>query len=170
VKIFFLMLAVLAGFAGGTQPLLNGALSRTKGVPEAVYVSVSVTFVAIVLILAAKSMRMSETGLAFSGWSAALLAVAAVLAALALALVTHGVAPWYFTSGLLGLVVLFGATAATPVLGAGTTIAAVVLGQLLAGLLWDQIGVLGLSQIAISPQRLAGVALVVCGVVLVRGL
>jgi transporter family-2 protein len=171
MKVLALVLAVAGGLAVGTQPLLNGALSRSRGVTEAVYVSITVSFAAIALVLAGKAARAGGVlGLPFDLRSALVLAGAAALAALALALTAHDVAPWFFGAGLLGLIVLFAGTAATPILGVGVTVALLVAGQLAAGIFWDRLGVLGLPVVPVTPQRLAGMLLVVAGVILVRGL
>lgn len=168
MKLLALLVAVVGGLAVGTQPLLNGALSRSRGVLEAVFVSISVSYTAVVLLLALRATR-TPPGLPFGprSWLAA--GGAAALAALALALTARDIAPPFFTAGLLGIVVLLAGTAATPILGVGATAAALTAGQLGAGIVLDQLGLLGLPEVPISPQRLLGVLLVVAGVVLVRG-
>jgi transporter family-2 protein len=124
----------------------------------------------VVLLLAAKAARGLRLGLPYSTGSAMALAGAVVLAALTLALVGRSIAPWYFTAGLLGLVVLLAGTVATPILGVGVTTAALTAGQLGIALVWDQVGVLGLPEVPVSPQRVLGLLLVIAGVVLIRGL
>ncbi|MGI8915136.1 MAG: DMT family transporter [Chloroflexota bacterium] len=170
MKAWALVFAVIGGLAIGTQPLLNGALGRTRGVFEAVFVSITVSYAAVVLLLALKAARGLPLGLPLSGWVAAVEAAALVLAVLALAIVGRDIAPWYFSAGLLGVIVLVAGTVATPILGVGLTTAALTAGQLGIAIVWDQVGVLGLPETAISPQRIVGMLLVVAGVVLIRGL
>lgn len=170
MKVVALLFAITGGLAVGTQPLLNGALGRTRGVFEAVFVSITVSFAAVVILLAAQAARGSPVGLPFSTRSAMALAGALVMTALTLAMVGRDIAPWYFTAGLLGLVVLVAGTVATPILGVGVTTAALTAGQLGVAIVWDQIGVLGLPEVPISPQRVLGMLLVIAGVVLIRGL
>lgn len=168
MRIMALVFAVLGGLAVGTQPLLNGALGRTRGVFEAVFVSITVSFTAVVLFLLAKTARGLPLGLPFSSGSAITLLGTFVLAVLTLAMVGRDIAPWYFTAGLLGLVVLVAGTVATPILGVGVTTAVLTAGQLGIAIVWDQVGVLGLPEIPISPQRVLGMVLVIAGVVLIR--
>ena len=170
MKSLAVVLAVLGGVAVATQPLLNGALGRSRGVLEAVFVSISVSYLAIVLALALKAARGAPLGLPMTAWPWLVLWLATVLAALTLALVARTVAIWYFAAGLLGLVVLFAGTVATPLLGAGATVALLTAGQVGAGIAWDQFGVLGLPVIPLTPQRLVGLALVVLGILLIRQL
>lgn len=55
-----------------------------------------------------------------------------------------------------------------PRLGAATTLALVVAGQMLGALIFDQVGLLGVPQHAATPGRLLGAACVVAGVLLIR--
>jgi transporter family-2 protein len=80
-----------------------------------------------------------------------------------------GDAPWWvWFGGLLGGLYVVSATVTAPHLGAATLIAVVVAGQSLASLLVDQFGWVGFDEHHVSPGRLAGMALVAAGVVLVR--
>ena len=53
-------------------------------------------------------------------------------------------------------------------LGAATFFALLITGQMLASVLFDQFGLLGLAQRSIDLPRLVGIALLVGGVVLIR--
>jgi transporter family-2 protein len=55
-----------------------------------------------------------------------------------------------------------------PRLGAATTLVLVVVGQMVCSLLVDHFGVLGVPQHSASPVRLAGAALLILGVALIR--
>lgn len=80
-----------------------------------------------------------------------------------------GDAPWWvWFGGLLGGVYVVAAVVTAPHLGAATLIAVVVGGQSLASLLVDQFGWVGFDEHHVNPGRLAGMALVAAGVVLVR--
>ena len=99
----------------------------------------------------------------------------AALAILAMALqqrpemtATRGL-PWYaWTGGLYGAVFVVAAAWGVPRLGVATTITLMVAGQLLIGLALDHFGAFGAPTHPINLGRLAGVALVIGGVVLVR--
>jgi bacterial/archaeal transporter family-2 protein len=56
---------------------------------------------------------------------------------------------------------------AAPKIGALVLVASLVLGQVIASLVFDQFGWLGYPQISISPQRLIGAALILIGMWLV---
>lgn len=77
--------------------------------------------------------------------------------------------PWYaWIGGLYGVIFVVAATWAVPRLGVAMTITLMVAGQLMLSLILDHFGALGVPQAPISLTRLAGVALVIGGVILVR--
>ena len=101
----------------------------------------------------------------------AVLAVAAVVTRQALpSAAAIGRAPWWmWTGGLYGAAFIFMAVVATPRLGAGLTMAAAIVGQLVAALLIDHYGVFGAEVIPISAMRVVGVLLLIGGALLIRG-
>jgi transporter family-2 protein len=75
---------------------------------------------------------------------------------------------WYYLlGGLLGAVYVANALVAVNSIGAGGVAAATIAGQLTASVVADRLGVLGLEQVSLSPQRILGVALLLVGTVLV---
>jgi bacterial/archaeal transporter family-2 protein len=80
-------------------------------------------------------------------------------------------APWWaWTGGLLGAFFVCMALSLVPRMGASTYLAAMIAGQLIAGLVIDHYGLVGLIPREISPGRIAGVLLVVAGVACIRWL
>lgn len=78
----------------------------------------------------------------------------------------HG--PWWlWIGGVQGAVYVGGAAAVTPRLGAGGFLVCVVAGQILAAMLVDHFGLMGLATKPINLTRLAGVVLILGGVLLV---
>lgn len=78
-------------------------------------------------------------------------------------------ASWYlWTGGALGGFFIIMAIFLVPKLGAASFIALFVVGQMLASLAFDHFGAFGLEKHAASPVRLAGAALLIAGVVLIR--
>lgn len=74
-------------------------------------------------------------------------------------------APWWSWCGcLLGIAYIATSTAVAPRIGVATTLALVVTGQVLAALVIDQLGLLGLPSRPATAWRLAGAGLVVAGV------
>ena len=75
---------------------------------------------------------------------------------------------WQWIGGLLGAVYIAAAVILAPRLGAATMIASVVAGQMLASLVLDHFAWIGFTQHPASGARIAGLALIVAGVLLMR--
>jgi transporter family-2 protein len=74
---------------------------------------------------------------------------------------------WAWMGGLLGAIYVASVTVLGPRLGGMTMVALVIAGQLAVALVVDQFGVLGYPQIAVTPTRLLGAALLLVGVLLI---
>ena len=75
---------------------------------------------------------------------------------------------WYYLlGGLLGAAYVFTALVIVGEIGAGGVAAATISSQLTASVLIDRLGLFGLEEAPITPERLAGVALLFAGTYLV---
>lgn len=139
-----LLLALLAGTLVALQAPTNAMLSRALGSPiSAAFVSFLVGTAALALIVLISPSR---------GDGAALRGL-----------------PWYaWLGGLYGAVFAAVAAFGAPRIGVAALLMAMIAGQLLAALLLDHFGALGLDRQPISLARAGGLALVIAGVVLVR--
>ena len=119
----------------------------------------------------------AELGRATGNFAAALVSFAIGTLALAAIVVLSGKATglsstfdvsWYYlVGGLLGALYVTNALIAVSVIGAGGVAALTVAGQLTASVAIDRLGLFGLDQVPLSPERLLGVALLLVGTVLV---
>ena len=75
---------------------------------------------------------------------------------------------WQWTGGLIGAIYIAGVVVLAPRLGAGTLVAAIVGGQMVASLLLDHFGWVGFPEHPVSALRLLGAALVILGVALIQ--
>ena len=99
---------------------------------------------------------------------AAVLAIALVVTRAKLQAGWIGQTPWYgFVGGLYGAGIVAASAWATPKLGAGTTLVVIVTAQVALGVLLDQLGVLGLAHHPLGWLRMAGVAAVTAGAVMI---
>lgn len=69
--------------------------------------------------------------------------------------------------GCLGTIYVWSTIFATPKIGAALALALTIAGQMIAALFLDHFSVLGLTKYPATPERIAGVVLVVLGVSLV---
>ena len=77
--------------------------------------------------------------------------------------------PWYaWLGGFYGAFFVAVAAFAAPRLGVGVLLTAAIAGQLLGAIVLDHFGLLGLARNPITVTRVAGIGLVLLGVLLVR--
>lgn len=141
--VWVFLVAVAGGVALAVQAPLNASLGRSLGaVLPAAALSFGIGFVVL-------------TGLSLVSLSSPFARLASV-------------PPWQWAGGLLGAFYVWSVIWGVPRLGVVSLMAAMLLGQLSAGLLLDAIGAFGLPVKPISPARLAAVGLVAAGLVLSR--
>ena len=78
------------------------------------------------------------------------------------------VAPWQLMGGLLGAMFVFGTTLLAPRIGVATMLSLVIAGQVLASLVFDRVGILGMVERELSAPRAIGAVLVIAGVLMVN--
>lgn len=135
---------LVSGVFSAMQPPTNAMLLRASGSPlNAALVSFAVGTIALIVVCASLRARPD-------------LAAAAS-------------APWYaWMGGIYGAVFVASAAFATPRIGVAPTLTLLIAGQAVAALAIDHWGAFGVLRHPINGLRLAGMALVVAGVVLVR--
>ena len=136
-------LSLVAGCAGAVQVAVAGAFGRRIGVLEATAFGslVSATLVSAVVLLARHG---------FGGVADGLRAP-----------------PWLWLGGVMGAIVVSGITYAPPRIGTFATIGLLLAGQLATGVLIDAFGLFGVERIPVTYARVAGVALLAGGAILV---
>lgn len=136
--------ALLAGAGLPFQAASNAAIGRALGHPFwGALTSLIVSTMVILLLLGAQRASAPTINSAIHGpW-------------------------WLWVGGILGAVYVGGAAAVTPKLGAGGFLVYVVAGQMVVAMLVDHFGLMGIAPKPITLLRLAGVALILGGVLLV---
>jgi transporter family-2 protein len=135
-------LAVIAGLAGSVQVAVMGRFGGEIGVFEALAFSTAVQLVFSLLVLVGSRGGLGGLHHVFR---------------------TPG---WMWIGGLMGFTVVTAITFAQPRIGATAVIGILIAGQLVMGALIDRFGLFGVHQIAISPARIAGIALLGIGAAL----
>jgi bacterial/archaeal transporter family-2 protein len=136
------LLTAVAGGLIALQAPINAGLGRATGSLPAALVSFAVGTVALaaIVVLSGKAGGLGST---------------------------FDVSWYYLLGGLLGAVYVANALVVVSTIGAGGVAAATIAGQLTASVAIDRLGLFGLDQIPLSPERLIGVALLVAGTVLI---
>lgn len=139
------LLAVLAGSSVALQQVLNANLRAHLGSPwwagSVSYLVGLVVMLAVALL--APGPRFSESFTGGASWVS-------------------------WTGGLFGAIFIGIAILVMPRLGAATTLALIVVGQMVGSLLFDHFGILGIQQQPATLIRMAGAASLILGVVLIR--
>jgi transporter family-2 protein len=136
------LLTAAAGGLIAAQAPINAGLGKTTGSLPAALISFSVGTAALaaVVVLSGKAGGLSSA---------------------------FDVSWYYLLGGFLGALYVFNALIAVSVIGAGGVAAATVFGQLTASVVIDRLGLFGLDEVPLSPERILGVALLLAGTVLV---
>jgi transporter family-2 protein len=136
---------LLTAFAGGLialQAPINAGLGRATGSLPAALVSFTIGTLALAAIVILSGKAAGVGSAVDVSW-------------------------YYLLGGLLGAVYVAVALIAVSAIGAGGVAAATIAGQLAASVAIDRIGLFGLDQVSLTPERLLGVALLFVGTLLV---
>jgi bacterial/archaeal transporter family-2 protein len=136
---------VLTAVAGGliaAQAPINAELGKSTGSIQAALVSFIVGTIALaaIVVLSGKAGGLGST---------------------------FDVSWYYLLGGFLGAIYVFNALVAVSAIGAGGVAAATIFGQLTASVAIDRLGLFGLDEVPLSPERILGVVLLLVGTVLV---
>ena len=136
-----IVFAFVAGLAGAAQAAIAGALGRRVG---------SVQAAAFGTVIAAAILVLLAVILGRGG---------GIVDAL------HQPA-WLWSIGILGATIVLAITFAPPLIGTFATVALLIAGQLIAGVLIDAYGLLGSPRLPLTMSRAAGLILVAVGAAL----
>ncbi len=144
-SLFFLLLALAAGACAPTQAGINSQLRVFTGDPTlAALISFAVGTLS--LLICCLVLRIP--------WPAAQ---------------TLSHLPWWmWTGGCMGAFLVFVSIILAPKLGAATTLAFMIAGQMFMSLVLDNYGLIGFPEHPTSLWRFVGVVLLVVGVVMIR--
>jgi len=145
MSIGFIALALFAGMCFAVQASVNANLAQ--GLGDAPIVATLVSFTVGTLILLVVT-------LARGGLGSYLVQLPKQPA-------------WTLAGGALGCMALFTTVFLTPRLGLANMLLLIIFGQLTAAVTLDHFGFLGMAERHITPMRLMGLALMLCGVALV---
>ena len=144
-RLLFIFIALLLGAILPIQAAINTRLSRTVGTPAlSAFVSFAIGTVALLIYLfLTRQLSLPGSPVKEAPW-------------------------WIWIGGILGAFFVTGIVAVLPRLGTVLAFSLVLAGQMLAAIIIDHYGWLGVSIREISPGRIAGAILLVLGVVLIR--
>lgn len=146
MAILWILLGVISGACIAVQAPINAQLGRDLGLP---FAAAFVSFAAGAILLGAVTFIVAAATQTSIHWSQP--------------------AWWLFIAGgALGTVYVTSAVVLTPQIGAAAVMALAVTGQLLAGLVVDRVGFMGVAVRELTLGRIAGAALLVVGALMIR--
>lgn len=144
--LFWSVLGILSGSFIAIQAPINSQLARGLGLPVA---AAAFSFLSGAIVLAIATLVMTRAQGISLDWKAP--------------------APWLFVGGgVLGASYVTISTLLIPRIGAAALMALIVAGQLIAGMLMDRVGFLGMAVREISLGRVSGAILLMAGAALIR--
>jgi len=144
--LFWSLLGIVSGAFIAIQAPINSQLARGLGLPVA---AAAFSFLSGAIVLGIATLLVTRTQEISLDWKAP--------------------APWLFVAGgVLGGAYVTISTLLIPRIGAAALMAFLVAGQLLAGMLLDRVGFLGMAVREITLGRVTGAVLLLAGALLVR--
>ncbi|MEZ5781474.1 MAG: DMT family transporter [Rhizobiaceae bacterium] len=144
--LFWSLLGILSGAFIAIQAPINSQLARGLGLPVA---AAAFSFLSGAVVLAIVTLVIARAQGVTLDWRAP--------------------PPWTFVAGgVLGASYVTISTLLIPRIGAAALMAFLVAGQLIAGMMLDRVGFLGMAVREISIGRMAGAVLLLVGALLVR--
>ena len=140
-SLFLLIAIFIGGIAAAIQPVINARLAVRTGVLESATVSFAVGTV-VLLVLSLVTSKGSFRGIADAQ-------------------------AWELSGGLYGAFFVALMILAVPRLGVTTVMAALIVAQLITGLVFDHYGLMGVRLAPLDLRRIAGVIMLLIGTVLI---
>lgn len=145
MKWIFFLLSFLSGIAMSVQSGINSQLKSQLNHP--IFASL-ISFVVGLLLLICIIILQKQPIPSFSELTA--------------------VSAWKYTGGFLGAMIVTVSLLSIAQIGASSMFVTIIAGQLLAALIMDHCGLLGLPVVKISTQKIIGIVLLIAGVYLVN--
>lgn len=133
IKLFFPLLALIAGMAAAAQSQINGGLGRKIGVIEGAFVSFSLgTLVLLFALIFFGNGQISTVS---------------------------SVPKWQLIGGILGAFFVLIQVLVVPKIGVSTALLAVIVGQIIFGVVIDQFGLFGAERRPLELNKITAIVL-----------
>ena len=164
----YVLLSMLIGAGMAMQLSMLGAMGRERGSFEGAWLSLIGSATGLALVLAVRAVRSDALLLPSPLDRFAVQALIAAVSGSLLVISFRGVEPYFAITGLFAVPFLIGAAFLVPEIGVARFFGAVTAGTFIGVVVLDHLGVFGAEPQHVTAFRLAGVALLLVGVVLVR--
>jgi uncharacterized membrane protein YdcZ (DUF606 family) len=166
----YIVLSFAVGFGAAFQIGMLGKLQDERGTFEASWVSMLGSLGALTVTMVVLGLTKIDPPSLPSPFNKTLVfALVCLVAAAALAISVRGVHPSLAMTGLFGFFYVLSAAFLAPRIGVGLFLATSTAGTLVGGLGMDHYGAFGTQVIRIDALKVAGLAFLMLGVVLIKG-
>lgn len=132
-KLFYLVIAGIAGAAMAVQGTLNAALGKIIGLWESTFLVHLIGMIVVIIILFGFKQGHGDWGLL-------------------------GQAPWYtYLGGLLNVLIIFGVVSSIPKVGVGDATTMIIVLQILTAVAIDHFGLFGMTKVPCKWWDLLGI-------------
>jgi len=170
VTVLYIAVAMLIGAGFAAQVSMISAMGSLRGSFEATWISLLATVAGFTFLMFVRAVAGDAIALPVPFRTAFVYGLIAAVAAVGLGVVVRGIAPYFAITGLFAIPLLIGAGFLGPRLGVGLYLSSVIAGQLICSVVLDHVGAFGIPVRRVDVARMAGVAALVLGVALVRGI
>ena len=168
-QLVYVGIAIGAGCINALQLSMLGGITRERGGFAATRISMLASLAGMALLMGVVTLVSEPPSLPSPFRSVWLYGVLAVIMATCLLLAARGLPAYYVATGLASIPYLLAAAFVGPRIGLGVYLAAIVTGQLTGSLFFDHIGAFGATPRPVDAVRVAGVAVLLLGVAMIRG-
>jgi uncharacterized membrane protein YdcZ (DUF606 family) len=165
---FYIVVVFAVGLGGATQGGMLASIGRDKTALEAAWISTWATLAGLALVLAARSLRGDAPLLPAPLDRLEVQALVAIVSGAFLLRSLRGLDGYLAVTGLFGLAIIVSSALFIPRLGAALFFSAFMAGILIGGVFLDHFGAFGQDVSELSVAKVAGVLVLMAGVVIVR--
>jgi uncharacterized membrane protein YdcZ (DUF606 family) len=168
-QILYVAIAIGAGVINALQLSMLGGITRERGGYEATWISMLASLAGMALLLGIVTVFDEPPSLPAPFSQVWVYGLLAIIMAMSLLMAARGIPAYYVATGLTSIPYLLAAAFIGPKIGLGVYFAAIVTGQLTGSLFFDHVGAFGAASRPVDAVRLAGVGVLLIGVLMIRG-
>ncbi len=168
-QLLYIAIAIGAGGINALQLALLGGITREHGGFEATWISMLASLAGMSLLMGIVTLVDGPPSLPAPFNHMWVYGSLLVIMTMSLLMAARGLPAYYVATGLSSIPYLLAAAFVGPRIGLGVYFAAIVTGQLTGSLFFDHVGAFGAEPRPVDALRLAGVGVLLLGVLMIRG-
>jgi uncharacterized membrane protein YdcZ (DUF606 family) len=168
-QLLYVAVAIGAGGINALQLAMLGGITRERSGFEATWISMLASLAGMALLMSVVTLVDEPPSLPAPFNHVWIYGVLLAIMTMSLLMSARGLPAYYVATGLTSIPYLLAAAFVGPRIGLGVYFAAIVTGQLTGSLFLDHVGAFGAEPRPVDAIRLAGVGVLLLGVLMIRG-